>query len=100
MNYFLFLIFSCFVMSANAADGKIRRSTSETNQFAPNAIINYDRDCNGLGKPKGMYGNIVSASSGVGSVLTITETDGTNTWITTVGTSVANTTTVSCSQLQ
>lgn len=67
---------------------------------APTATLKYDRDCAGKGKATGMNTTIVSAASGVGSVLTITETDGLNTWISTVDTSVANTTKTTCAQQQ
>jgi hypothetical protein len=60
----------------------------------PNALS--DVDCSGAGMVPNLSTTITVASSGVGNVTTILQTDGTNTYKTTVDTSVANTTTISC----
>ena len=85
---------------------KLPRSNSEQSGSPPTSATTYDRDCAGNGKPRGLTATIVTVASGVGSVVTITELDGTsgvactNTWKSTVDTSVAGTTSTTCSQLQ
>ena len=85
---------------AAAPNGKVQRSSAEQAGTPPTAATTYDRDCVGNGKPRNMHSVLAVVASGVGSVTTITETDTINTWVSTVDTSIANTTTVSCAQLQ
>jgi len=96
---FVVLLASAAAFAA-APNGKIQRSVSEQGGVPPTAATTYDRDCVGNGKPRNMRSTLAVVASGVGSVTTITETDTINTWVTTVDTSVANTTTISCPQLQ
>lgn len=89
-----------FSSFASTLSGKLQRSNPEQTGIPPNGEVIYDRDCAGAGKPKNMHTTIVSAVSGVGTIVTLTETDTVNTWVSTVDTSVANTTVASCAQLQ
>jgi hypothetical protein len=70
-----------------AANGITQRSQSELVGTPPAASIQYKRDCNGLGMPSNMK-TIVDTT--VASQVITTETDGTNTWITTQTTSAAS----------
>lgn len=106
MKKLIFLLLATLSLVANAAAPaagiKIRQNTSLTNDFAPAAMVNYDYDCNGNSKPKGIHAIIDSSVAGT---VTITETGtnpitgGTNTWVTTLVT-VGSVTSVSCAALQ
>jgi len=82
-------------LSLAASNGSTLKSDSEFKHTAPLGTINYSRDCDGYGKPYGTTSTIVTA----GNTVTITETDGVNTWVSTVVTN-GGTVTVSCAQKQ
>lgn len=96
MKSILFALILIASPSAFAVSGKVQRTQAEQTNSPPTAATTFTRDCDGNGKPSGMKSTIVV----VGAVTTITETDGINTWVSTVDTSVAGTTAVSCPKLQ
>lgn len=100
MKKLITLVLLLTPIAALAVNGKLQRSTSEQVGNPPQASTTYDRDCAGNGKPRNLRATIATAASGVGSVQTITETDGTNIWVSTVDTSAASSVSVSCPLLQ
>ena len=91
------------------AAGLVRLDTSQTNQFAPNAVIGaYKPYCDGTGVVAGNYipaaAHLAYNASGVLS--TVTEMDGasgvasTNTFVTTITTSASGVTDTSCAVKQ
>lgn len=91
MKKFLLIAILLFsIPSFAATSGKIQRSNSEQIGIPPTAAVGYGRDCFGNGKPADMKTTMSQAASGVGSFKTITQTEGSNIYILTDDTSVAN----------
>lgn len=82
-------------LNAAPISGILRQSESEIRNSPPQAVAIYSRDCDSNNKPSGTTSTIVTA----GNTVTITETDGVNTWVSTVVTN-GSTVTVSCAQKQ
>jgi hypothetical protein len=89
------VMLSAFAVSAAPISGIVRQSESELRNSPPTSVSTYTRDCDATNKPSGMASTIVTA----GNTVTITETDGVNTWVSTVVTN-GGTVTVSCAQKQ
>lgn len=62
-----------FMGAAQAEDGTVRRSRSETDTTTPTtAVVSYHRECSGVGMPPDLPE--ITAISGVGTIITTTWT--------------------------
>lgn len=101
------LVFLLFAFSVAAvAAPLIKKDFYQNGDMQATPSVGYSLDCDGNQKPNGLHAVILSAASGVGNVVTITENTNANqfpasrTWITTIDTSISNRTEPTCAQMQ